>query len=64
MDFLNGLLLTGETPGATGFDWSSIDLSGITDGVQDALPVVIPVAVGLMAIPIVWGFIRKMVKKH
>lgn len=61
-DLFNGLVATGET--TTGFDWSSIDLSGITDGVQDALPVVIPVAVGLMAIPIIWGLIRKMVKKN
>lgn len=50
--------------GTSAYDWSSIDLSGITDGVNSALPVVIPVAVGLMAIPIIWGFIRKMVKKH
>ena len=49
---------------STAFDWSSIDLSGITNGVNSALPVVIPVSVGLMAIPIIWGFIRKMVKKH
>lgn len=56
-------VLTGGTT-TTGFDWSSIDLSGITNGVQSALPVVIPVAVGLMSIPIIWGFIRKMVKKH
>lgn len=62
-DLFNGLVATGGTT-TTGFDWSSIDLSGITDGVQSALPVVIPVAVGLMAIPIIWGFIRKMVKKH
>lgn len=56
---LNGLVAT-----ASGFDWSTIDLSGITSGVYSALPVIIPVAVSLMAIPIVWGFIRKMVKKH
>lgn len=62
-DLLNGIVATGGTSGAT-FDWSTIDLSGITSGVTTALPVVIPVAVSLMAIPIVWGFIRKMVKKH
>jgi len=59
MGILNSLVAT-----STAYDWSSIDLSGITDGVNSALPVLIPVAVGLMAIPIVWGFIRKMVKKH
>lgn len=46
--------------------WSGLitaeSFSGITDGITTALPVVIPVALGLMAIPIVWGFIRKMVK--
>ena len=56
---LNGLVAT-----ASGFDWSTIDFSGITSGVYSALPVIIPVAVALMSIPIVWGFIRKMVKKH
>ena len=56
---LNGLFAT-----ASGFDWSTIDLSGITSGVYSTLPVIIPVSVALMSIPIVWGFIRKMVKKH
>ena len=58
-NLLNGLVGT-----ASSFDWSTIDLSGITSGVYSALPVIIPVAVALMSIPIVWGFIRKMVKKH
>lgn len=58
------LLNTLVASASTAFDWSNIDLSGITNGVNSALPVVIPVAVGLMAIPIIWGFIRKMVKKH
>lgn len=60
MAILNTLVASASTA----YDWSTIDLSGITNGVNSALPVVIPVAVGLMAIPIVWGFIRKMVKKH
>lgn len=56
------------TPTTATVDWSSlIDAStfnGIISGVTTALPIVIPVCVTLMGIPIVWGFIRKMIKKH
>ena len=62
---LGGLLATATT---STVNWGSlIDAStfnGIIDGITTALPVVIPVAVTLMAIPIVWAFIRKMIKKH
>jgi len=62
---MTGLLLTATTQTV---DWTGLinagSFNGIIDGVTDALPVVIPVAITLMGIPIVWGFIRKMVKKH
>jgi len=43
-------------------DWSAIDLSGITDGVTSALPVIIPVAIGIIGIGVVWKVIKKFVK--
>lgn len=61
------LLLTGGTTGAT-VDWSTLITSasfdGIINGVTSVLPVVIPVALTLMGIPIVWNFVRRMIKKH
>lgn len=49
-------------------NWGSLinanSFDGIISGITTALPIVIPVAITLMGIPIVWGFIRKMVKKH
>ena len=67
LDILGGIVASG-TPSIATVDWSSlIDAStfnGIISGVTTALPIVIPVCVTLMGIPIVWGFIRKMVKKH
>lgn len=60
-------LLTGGTTGAS-VDWSSLITSasfdGIINGVTSVLPVVIPVALTLMGIPIVWNFVRRMIKKH
>ena len=66
LDILTGLVATAPTTATV--DWSSlIDAStfnGIISGITTALPIIIPVCVTLMGIPIVWGFIRKMVKKH
>ena len=66
LDILGGFVASAPTTATV--DWSSlIDAStfnGIISGVTTALPIVIPVVVTLMGIPIVWGFIRKMVKKH
>lgn len=63
---LNFLLTGGSTPASV--DWSTLITStsfdGIIDGVTDALPIVIPVAITLMGIPIVWNFVRRMIKKH
>lgn len=68
MNFLNGLLLSGTTPAAASVDWSELinanSFDGIISGITTALPIVIPVAITLMGIPIVWAFIRRMIKKH
>lgn len=51
-----------------GVSWASIiteqSFEPIISGVTTTLPVVIPVALTLMGIPIVWNFVRKMIKKH
>lgn len=64
-NFFYGLLGSGS---AVSVDWSNLinanSFNGIISGVTTALPIVIPVAITLMGIPIVWAFIRKMVKKH
>lgn len=60
-----GLLLSATTGTV---DWSTLinagSFNGIIDGITDSLPVVIPVSITLMGVPIVWGFIRRMIKKH
>lgn len=62
---LNGLLATATT---STVNWGSLldasSFNGIIDGITTALPIVIPVAITLMGIPIVWGTVRKMIKKH
>ena len=67
LNALYGLLLTGGSSSAT-VNWGSLidanSFDGIVSGITTALPFVIPVAITLMSIPIVWGFIRKMIKKH
>ena len=59
-------VLTGTS--AATVNWGSLidanSFDGIITGITTALPIVIPVSITLMSIPIVWGFIRKMIKKH
>lgn len=47
-------------------NWSSLITSssfdGIIGGINDVLPVVIPVAITLIGIGIVWRFVKKMIK--
>lgn len=66
LNALYGLLLTGGSTASV--NWGSLidanSFDGIVTGITTALPFVIPVAITLMSIPIVWGFIRKMIKKH
>lgn len=57
-------LLTAETTSA--IDWSTIitaqSFSGLLDGISDVLPVVIPVAIGIAAIPVVWKFVKRFMR--
>lgn len=59
-------LLTTTTTSSV--DWSELitasSFDGIISGVTTALPLVIPVAITLMGVPIVWNFVRRMIKKH
>lgn len=65
---LQGLVASSTGGTLSTVDWSSLisadSFNGIILGVTTSLPIVIPVAITLMGIPIVWAFIRKMVKKH
>lgn len=65
---LANLLLTGETPveSVTSIDWSSIitsnSFSGLLDGVSTVLPVVVPVALVIAGIPVVWKLVKRMMR--
>lgn len=63
MGTLFGLLTASTTPG---IDWSTIvtadSFSGITGGISQVLPVVIPVAIGIAAIPVVWKFVKRFMR--
>ena len=51
---------------ASTVDWTqlitSTSFNGIIDGINDVLPVVIPVALTIMGIGIVWRFVKRFVK--
>lgn len=55
-----GLLLTGAT--ASTVDWSTLitasSFDGIINGVNDVLPVVIPVSLTLAGIVLVWRYVK------
>lgn len=61
--FLNTLLASAT---ASTIDWSTLitssSFNGIIDGINDVLPVVIPVAITIIGIGIVWRFVKKMIK--
>ena len=63
MGLLN-LLATGGTTAAT-VDWSTLitasSFDGILNGISTVLPVVIPVALSIMGIGIVWSFVKRFV---
>lgn len=65
-DFLANLLLTGETPATTSIDWTQIissnSFSGLLDGVSDVLPVVVPVALVIAGIPVIWKLVKRMMR--
>ena len=64
-DLLNTIVATGGSTPAT-VNWSSLITStsfdGIIGGINDVLPVVIPVAITIIGIGIVWRFVKKMIK--
>lgn len=68
MGFLANFLLTGETPAESvaSIDWSSIitsnSFSGLLDGVSDVLPVVVPVALVIAGIPVIWKLVKRMMR--
>ena len=61
---LANLLATGGTTAAT-VDWSTLitasSFDGILNGISTVLPVVIPVALSIMGIGIVWSFVKRFV---
>lgn len=63
MGLLN-VLATGGTTAAT-VDWSTLitasSFDGILNGISTVLPVVIPVALSIMGIGIVWSFVKRFV---
>ena len=58
-------VLTGGTSTAASVDWSTLITSssfdGIISGINDVLPVVIPVALMIMGVGIVWGFVKRFI---
>lgn len=66
LNALAGLVGSGNTLATV--DWSTLitadSFNGIISGITGSLIVVIPACLTIMGIPIVWGFIRKMIKKH
>ena len=66
MGFLASMLLTGETPAVASIDWSNIitqnSFSGLLDGISDVLPVVVPVGLIIAGVPVVWKFVKRMMR--
>jgi hypothetical protein len=66
MGFLADLILTGGTTTAPSIDWSSIITSssfdGLLSGITTVLPVVVPVALVIAGIPVVWKLIKRMMR--
>lgn len=60
------LMLTGGTTTAPSIDWSTIITSssfdGLLSGITTVLPVVVPVALVIAGIPIVWKLIKRMMR--
>lgn len=63
-ELFNGLLLTGES--ASTIDWSTIitanSFAGMLDGITDVLPVVVPVALTIAGIPVVWKLTKRFIR--
>lgn len=64
-DFLANAVLTGGASTST-IDWTSIvtssSFSGLLDGITDVLPIVVPVALTIAGIPVVWRLVKKFMR--
>lgn len=58
-------VLTGGTTAPT-IDWSSIitadSFSGLLSGISTVLPIVVPVALVIAGVPIVWKIVKRMMR--
>lgn len=65
LNYLSGLLLTGEST-APSINWAQIinenSFEGLLDGISTVLPVVVPVALVIAGIPIVWKIVKRMMR--
>lgn len=47
-------------------DWSTMitadSFKGITDGISSALPVIIPVAISVIGVGVVWKLVKRFIK--
>lgn len=63
---LANLLLTGGSPTTSAIDWSTIITSasfeGMLDGISTVLPIVVPVALTIAGIPVVWKLVKRMMR--
>lgn len=57
---------SGETPAAPSINWGSIITSssfdGMLNGISTVLPVVVPVALVIAGIPVVWKLVKKFMR--
>ena len=60
--FAMGILNFLATTSGAAVDFSEIDFTPLTASVTDALPVIIPVALALMAPVVIWRLVRKFIK--
>lgn len=63
---LANFLLTGGSTTTSAIDWSTIITSasfeGMLDGISTVLPIVVPVALTIAGIPVVWKLVKRMMR--
>lgn len=63
---VNLLLTGGSTDAVSSIDWSTIITSasfdGMLDGITTVLPIVVPVALTIAGIPVVWKLVKRMMR--
>lgn len=59
-------VLTGGTTTAPSIDWSTIitsdSFNGLLSGISTVLPIVVPVALVIAGVPIVWKIVKRMMR--